>query len=141
MFADWQRGEVSMLTFASDYMVAAFEPRMGTQKVGRIFRDSEPNLAADTAPRKHPARRDRANEAIASGRYNTAGGLNRPTDFCGVGLLRAGRRRHWLQDFAHGDEHHYQPRLDYRSHRRSEQPAIGGRQFDEFAQSRLHPEP
>src|SRR6202166_5130669 len=108
-----------MLAFAGDYPVAAFEPCMGAQKVGRIFRDSEPNLAADTAPREHLAPGDRANEPIASCRYDTASRLNRPTYFCGVSFLGSGPRRHWLQDFAHGNENHYQPRLDQRGYRRS----------------------
>jgi hypothetical protein len=141
MFPDWQRGVVPTLTFASDYPVAAFEPCMGAQKIGRIFRDSETNLAADAASCEHLAPGNRANEAIASGRYDTASGLNRPTYSCGVGLLRAGPRRQWLQDFPRGDERHYQPRLDQRRYRRSEQSPISGRQFDEFAQSRLHREP
>jgi hypothetical protein len=138
MFPDWQRSVVPTLTFAGDYPVAAFEPCMGAQKVRRIFCDTEPDLAADAAPREHLAPGDRANEAIVSRRYDTAGSLNRPTYFRGVGIPRARPRRHWLQDFAHGNEHHCQPCFDQRRYRRSEQSAISGRQINEFAHSRLH---
>ena len=141
MFPDWQRGEVPTLTFAGDYPVAAFEPRVGAQKVGRIFRDSDPNVAADTAPREHLAPGDRANEAIPSGRYDSASGLDRPTNFCGLGTLRDRRPAALLvAEFCGWERHHQQPRLDQRGCCQSEQPAIGGLQFDEFAQSRLHDE-
>lgn len=85
-----------MLTFAGNYLVATFEPRMTFQNVWRILRDSEPNLAANAATREHLAPGDRSHEAILPGRHDTAGCLDGPADSYGIPKGRVGPERHWL---------------------------------------------